>query len=355
MELDRQCDEEGGQEMMYYEVFIAQKIGLNASSCLLPWKAGDTPEGWRSQPFAIGTDAGVALGDVVTPGSSSGGKEGPFQPGFKCVRIKKTLLEEEQVASLCRWKNSVVVLSKSGRIHLITDELTSPLGSIEEETGYLACYDSGESLVAFGAQGSCKVWRVGEEPSPLHDLKLPRPARDVSSVACSPNTFAVLAASAELLFFDDRDMRNPASAVESVGQSTHLRCSPTLPHICLTAGTDPLIALWDIRSPNESLHEFAFEEAAHVSAVEWAPHREGVFACMGGSEGVVGVWDCNHIGEESEEGYDNRSELVFQHIEHRGEQGRALAWGLETPDVLLTLDSVGDAHYWKLTDEMWGL
>ena len=93
-----------------------------------------------------------------------------------------------------------------------------------------------------------------------------------------------------------------------------LAFNPHSEHLFLSAGTDKVVKLWDMRhigsGKTEPLHTFV-AHTDDVTGVAWAPFNTSVFASCGADRKVI-VWDCIRIGEEQteEDAEDGPPELL---------------------------------------------
>eukprot|EP00920_Eleutheroschizon_duboscqi_P020604 GHVT01048729.1.p1 GENE.GHVT01048729.1~~GHVT01048729.1.p1 ORF type:complete len:400 (-),score=69.33 GHVT01048729.1:555-1754(-) len=111
-----------------------------------------------------------------------------------------------------------------------------------------------------------------------------------------------------------RNGDNSASAVVMASRQPLLSVAsnPFRPDVVATAGADPTISVWDLRSLNRPAHQINGHKEAVVE-LEWSTFTPGLLASAA-SDRFVTIWDLARVGMEQlpEDGEDGPPELIVK-------------------------------------------
>ena len=174
-----------------------------------------------------------------------------------------------------------------------------------------------------------KVWEVGSE---------------VEDVTWSPHTSTLCLASTCSGLMIQIDTRSPvplrSTSIHS-GPCYSLSFNPLQSSLVATAGSDQLVAVWDLRMPGVRLGVFKGHEG-EVVVVSWAPFSERMLA-SGGKDRVVKVWNAG--GREE-------NKAVFTHEGHVSEVSD-LSWH-PSERLLIASSSEEAVQIWAIHESILG-
>jgi histone-binding protein RBBP4 len=181
---------------------------------------------------------------------------------------------------------------------------------------------------------------------------------DVSWHNLDPNVFASVSDDKSLIIWDVRE--NNKQKAKTILRNVHdkeanaVDWSPFKEDLLLTAGSDHIVKLWDIRRLESStpLHTFRGHDS-EIFNLQWSPHMDTIFM-SGSSDRRVYVWDLARIGAEqsAEDEEEGPAELLFIHGGHT-DKVNDISWNLNDDWVIASVSEDNILQVWSMGENIY--